>query len=129
MFILKLIVVLVVIYLLYRWWLAVGAKIGKYIIDVHKDTFFSEEVPEREYPPEDATADGWLTTMVYSWGGDTPNEVFWTLSELTNWVNSKTALTLEPPTEDLYFEGDDEFDIRLRALSEALEDLAKQRTL
>jgi len=69
-----------------------------------------------------------LTTMVNSWGGDAPQEIFWTLAELTILVNQRSGLDLEIPDEETYNQGEDAagnlvFNQRLKALGDAMDDM------
>lgn len=73
---------------------------------------------------EPANAGTFLTTLLSSWGGDTPPEAIWALGDFVNWINAERGLNLEAPTEQEYYydgeEGQEEFDRKLDLIKEAL---------
>ncbi len=69
---------------------------------------------------------GWLLTIIYSYGGDTPEEVYWGLNEMIEWLNAEhdfKLLELEHPFWEGYSADDYDDDARLSALSDALKSL------
>lgn len=41
-----------------------------------------------------------ITTLLHSWGSDTPQEVFWGLNELAVILHGEKAITLPDPVEN-----------------------------
>ena len=59
-----------------------------------------------------------LSTLLYSWGGDTPPEVMWGLNELIDLINSK--IKLQPKLEylcEVETEAYEDIDIAINALA------------
>jgi len=38
-----------------------------------------------------------ISTMLHSWGGDTPPEAYWTLTELIEWYEAEYGVQLDIP--------------------------------
>ena len=61
-----------------------------------------------------------INTLLYSWGGDTPEEVVWGLNELMQWVEKEYDIQLEgcffSPFEEGFIDNDvvlDELEAKL----------------
>ena len=47
-----------------------------------------------------------ISTLMHSWGGDTPGESFWVLSELITFINKEFGTNIEGLKHE-YWEGND----------------------
>lgn len=79
-------------------------------------------------PVSDRSMHNVLATLCYSWGGDAPEEVFWTLAEWTELVNITQGLELEVPDKDSYYAEEDAsgtsiFAQRVDALADAMDNI------
>lgn len=61
-----------------------------------------------------------MNTMLHSWGGDTPPEALWALTEFVEWINSEYNLHLSVPTEGDYYNDNKEFDKQMQTLEIAI---------
>jgi len=60
-----------------------------------------------------------ISTMLSSWGGDTPPEAIWAFAEFVEWINAEYNLELEAPNELDY--GTDAWDEKINKIKEALD--------
>lgn len=70
----------------------------------------------------------WLTTLLYSWGSDTPQEVIWGINEMVQWLNEKHGFELEELYEPYSSEAEDpdyNEGERVASIVEALKTLSK----
>lgn len=51
-----------------------------------------------------------LSTLFYSWGGDTPPEAFWAGNELLEWYEAEYGVKLGIEFDELYKNDSDKFD-------------------
>ena len=75
----------------------------------------------------DSPEEDWLTTLLYSWGGDTPQEVIWGINGMIQWLNEKHGFQLEELYEP-YGSSWDEVreDRKIKAVVEALKTLKRE---
>ncbi len=70
----------------------------------------------------------WMETLLYSWGGDTPQEVYWGLNEMIVWLNTEHDFQLKEIVHPFIInecDNDYDEDERLLAVSDALNSLHK----
>ena len=72
---------------------------------------------------EKQTCDTFISTLLYSWGGDTPPEALWALTDFVNWINLSQGLSLEIPTEEDYKKDDDTFCNKVKVITDTLDNI------
>lgn len=71
---------------------------------------------------------GWISTLLYSFGSEAPEEVFWGINELVDWLNKTHGFQLEPLIHPYSPEAEsDEYDEeeRVQAIVQALKMLQR----
>lgn len=65
-----------------------------------------------------------LNTMLFSWGGDTPPEALWAMTEFVKWLNKEYDLNLPVVTEADYYENQT-FHDKFEEIKEAVQNLKR----
>ena len=56
---------------------------------------------------EPRTMRTFVSTLLHTWGGDTPPEAFWALKDFVLWMNNRYGCDAVAPDEDDYYSSDD----------------------